>query len=154
TKTGIRGAGANVQLEGTFPVVEAGSISLIAAGNVNLKLLSIFSPDFTSSGEIEFNINGYGRPASPNFKGQIKVVDASLSASGIPLALQNGNGVLNLVDDRLDIERFQGRLSNGAFMAGGNLTFWPAMRLNLLMAANGVRMAYPPGVRENLDANL
>jgi translocation and assembly module TamB len=154
TKTEIRGTGTNVQLEGSVPVVGTGSISLVAEGNINLKLLSIVSPDYTSSGQIAFNINGSGPRTSPNFKGQIKIVDASLSVSGIPLALQNGNGILNLVDDRLDVAQFQGSLSNGAFTARGTLTFRPAVRLNLIMAANDVRTMYPPGVRENIDANL
>jgi len=154
TKTAIRGTGTNVQLEGTFPVVGTGSMSLIAAGNINLNLVSLLNPDYTSSGEIEFNINGYGRRTNPNFKGQIKVVDASLSASGIPLVLRNGNGIVNLVDDRLDIERFQGRLSNGAFTARGSLTYRPAVQLNLVMAANGVRTMYPPSVRGDIDTNL
>lgn len=154
TKTGIRGTGTNVQLEGAFPVVGTGSISLIAAGNIDLKLLAIIAPDYTSSGEIVFNINGYGQRTNPNFKGQIKIVDASLSVSGIPVALQNGNGVLSLVDDRLDIDRFQGSLSNGAFTAGGNIRYRPAVQLNLVLAANGIRTQYPPGVRENIDTNL
>jgi translocation and assembly module TamB len=154
TKTGIRGTSTNVQLEGALPVVGTGSISLIAAGNINLRLVSIINPDYTSSGEIEFNINGYGQRTNPDFKGQVKIVDASLSASSIPVALQNGNGVLNLVDDRLDIDRFQGSLSNGAFTARGNITYRPAVQLNLVMAANGIRTAYPPGVREDIDTNL
>jgi translocation and assembly module TamB len=154
TKTGIRGTGTNVQLEGSFPVVGTGPISLVAEGNINLGLVSIASPDYTSSGEIAFNIRGSGQRTNPNFKGQIKIVDASLSASGIPLALRNGNGILNLVDDRLDIAQFQGSLSNGGFTARGTLTFRPAVQLNVIMAANGVRTMYPPGVREDIDTNL
>jgi translocation and assembly module TamB len=154
TKAGIRGNGTNVQLEGSFPVVGTGSISLIATGNINLNLVSIIKPDYTTSGEIAFNINGSGHRTNPNFKGQITIVHASVSAAGIPVALQNGNGVLNLVDDRLDIDRFQGSLSNGAFTARGSVTYWPAVRLNLIMAADGVRTMYPPGVRENIDTNL
>jgi translocation and assembly module TamB len=153
-KTGIRGTGTNVQLEGAFPVTGTGSISLIAAGNINLQLASIINPNYTSSGEIEFNINGYGRRTNPGFKGEIKIVDAGLSASGIPLSLKNGNGVLNLVGDRLNIDRFQGSLSNGTFTAGGNLTFRPAVELNLILAGNGIRTMYPPGVRERVDTNL
>jgi translocation and assembly module TamB len=154
TKTGIRGTGTDVQVEGSFPVVGTGPVSLNAEGHIDLKVVSIVNPDYTASGEIVFNINGNGRLIKPDFKGQIKIVDASLSASGLPLALQNGSGVLNLVDDRVDIERFQGSLNNGTFTVRGNLTYSPAVRLNLLMAANDIRTTYPAGVRHNLDTNL
>ena len=153
-RTGIHGTGANLQLEGSFPVVGPGSISVMAAGNINLQLVQIMNPGFASSGEIEFNVNGYGQRTNPRFKGQIKVVDASFAGSGVPLALQKGNGVLNLVDGRLDIDQFQGSISNGAFTARGNITYRPHVQFNVVMAADGIRLAYPPGVREGVDANL
>jgi translocation and assembly module TamB len=152
--TEIHGSGANLQLGGSFPLVRTGSISLNAAGNINLKLVQIINPDFASSGELELNINGYGRRANPSFKGQIKVVDASLAASGVPLALDKGNGVLNLMDNRLDIDRFVGTVGNGGFTARGSLTFRPSMHLNLVMQGNGIRFVYPPGVRGAIDTNL
>jgi translocation and assembly module TamB len=153
-KTAIQGTGGNLQLQGTFPLVGTGSIALNLTGDIDLKLVSIINPDYAGSGQLEFNINGYGSRTNPNFQGQIKVVDAGLSGSGIPVALQNGNGVLTLLDDRLDIDRFQGNLSNGTFSARGTLTYRPVIRLNLTMTATGVRTLYPPGVRGNVDANL
>lgn len=152
--TAIHGAGTNLRLEGSFPLVGAGSISVTAAGNVNLQLVQLLNPNFASSGELEFNINGSGRRADPVFKGQIKVVDASFAASGVPLALEKGNGVLNLVDGRLDIDRFQGRIGNGAFAARGNITYRPSMALNLVMTGAGIRFLYPAGLQGSIDTNL
>jgi translocation and assembly module TamB len=153
-RTRIYGIGTNIQLEGSFPVVGTGSISLIATGDINLHVVQIVNPDITSSGELEININGYGQRTNPNFKGQIRIVDASFAGSGIPVALEKGNGVLNLVDSRLNIDRFQGRISNGAFSASGSITYRPSVQFNLIMAADGIRLAYPPTVRTGIDANL
>jgi translocation and assembly module TamB len=152
--TVIHGTGTNLQLVGSFPLVGTGSMSLIAAGNVNLRLVQIMNPHFASSGELEFNINGSGQRTNPSFKGQIKLVDASFAVSGAPLALEKGNGVLNLVDDRLDLYRFEGRVGSGAFTARGSVTYRPSMRLNLVMAGEGIRLVYPPGVQSNIDTNL
>jgi translocation and assembly module TamB len=153
-RTGIHGAGTNLQLEGSFPVVGTGSLSVTAVGNINLRLVQIIDPDYVSSGEIEFDINGYGQRTNPNFKGQIKVVDASFTGSGIPVALGKGNGILHVVDGRLDIDQFQGSLNNGTFTARGNITYRPSVHLNLVMAVDGLRLAYPLGVRESIDTNL
>jgi translocation and assembly module TamB len=152
--TKIYGSGTSLQLAGSFPLVRTGSISVTAAGNINLELVQAINPGFASSGEVEFNINGYGRRTNPGFKGQIKIVDANVAASGIPLALEKGNGVLNLMGDRLDIDRFQGSVGNGPFTVRGSLTYRPSMDLNLVMEGHGIRFVYPPGVRGGIDTNL
>jgi translocation and assembly module TamB len=153
-QTEIHGTGTNLRVGGSFPLAATGSISVNAAGNLNLGLVQTINPNLASSGELEFNINGYGRRTTPGFKGQIKVVDASLAASGVPLALEKGNGVVNLRDDRLDIDKFQGALGNGAFSAGGSITYRPSMHLNLVMKGDGIRFVFPPGVRGGIDTNL
>jgi translocation and assembly module TamB len=150
----IHGTGSNLQLEGSFPLVGTGPISLAAAGSVNLQLVQIINRDFASSGELEFNINGYGPRTDPVFKGQVKVVDASFAAAGVPLALEKGNGVLNLVDDRLDINTFQGRVGNGAFAARGSITYRPSMGLNLVITGSGIRLVHPAGLQGSIDTNL
>jgi translocation and assembly module TamB len=153
-KTGIHGPGTNLELSGSFPVADRGTISALAAGNINLRLVQAINPNFASSGEIQFNITGYGDRTKPTIRGQIKIVDASFAGSGIPVALEKGNGIVNLVDDRLNIDQFQGGVGNGALTARGSITYRPSVQLNLIMAGEGVQLAFPPGVQEGLDANL
>jgi translocation and assembly module TamB len=153
-RTGFQGTGTNLQLEGSFPVSGTGSFSVIAAGQINLQLVQIIDPDYSSSGEIEFEINGSGKRINPDFKGQIKVVNASFSGSGIPVALREGNGILHLVDGRLDIDKFQGSINNGTTTVRGNVTYRPSVKLNLVMAGDGIRLAHPAGVRGSIDTNL
>src|SRR5262249_47982214 len=144
-RTGLRGAGTNLQLEGSLPVVGTGPISLSAAGNINLGLLQMIESGVTSSGELEVNIKGYGQRTNPNVNGQIKVLDASFTGPGIPFALKKANGVLPLVNDRWDIDQFQGRIGNGTFTTRGNITFRPSVQFNVVMAADDIRLVYPPG---------
>jgi translocation and assembly module TamB len=153
-RTEIRGTNTDLRMEGSFPVAGTGSISFSVAGNAGLQLVEIINPDLTSSGQIEFNINGYGRRTDPTIKGQIRIVDASFAGSGVPVGLQKGNGILNLAGDRLDIDDFHGNVSSGTFKVRGYIRYRTPAQLNLVMAAAGIRLSYPPGVRTGIDTDL
>jgi translocation and assembly module TamB len=153
-RTEIRGTNTDFRLDGSFPVFGTGSMSVTAAGNVSLQLVQIVNPGITSSGRLEFNINAFGRRTDPAINGQIKIVDASFAGSGIPVGLQNGNGILNLAGDRLNIDEFHGDVSSGTFKARGQITYRPSVQLNLVIAGAGIRLLYPPGVRTGIDTDL
>ena len=153
-KTAIRGTGTDLQLQGTIPVTGTAPIAVTALGTVDLRLAQALDPDITSSGQIQLNINGSGQRTNPTVQGQIKIVNASFAGDSLPLGLQNGNGVLNLTGDRLEIEQFQGNVSNGTVTARGGVVFRPAVQFNLAVAGNGIRMLFPDGVREGIDTNL
>src|SRR5262249_16954288 len=112
-RTEIRGPYTDLQLQGDFPVVGAGSVALLAVGAIDLQVVQMINPDIRSSGQLRFNVNGYGHRADPALQGQITVVNANLAGDGLPLGLQNGNGVLTVRSDRLEIDEFQGNVSSG-----------------------------------------
>src|SRR5207244_12206392 len=78
-KTTIRGTGTDLQLQGTIPVTGTAPVSVLALGTIDLSLGQMLDPDITSSGQIQFNIDGTGRSANPNVQGQIKIVDAAFA---------------------------------------------------------------------------
>jgi translocation and assembly module TamB len=129
-------------------------MSIVALGTVDLGIAQMLDPDITSSGQLQFNIDGSGRRANPNVQGQIKIVNAALAGDSLPLGLQNGNGVLTLTNNRLEIDKFEGKVSSGTLTAKGGITYRPSIGFNLVVAANGIRTLYPPGVREGIDTNL
>jgi translocation and assembly module TamB len=153
-KTAIRGPGTDLQLQGTIPVAGTAPMSIVALGTVDLGIAQMLDPDITSSGQLQFNIDGSGRRANPNVQGQIKIVNAALAGDSLPLGLQNGNGVLTLTNNRLEIDKFEGKVSSGTLTAKGGITYRPSIGFNLVVAANGIRTLYPPGVREGIDTNL
>jgi translocation and assembly module TamB len=153
-KTAIRGTGTDLQLQGTIPVTGSAPASILALGTIDLGIGQMFVPDVTTSGQIQFNINGTGRDANPNVQGQIKIVNAAFAGDGLPVGLQNGNGALTLTNNRLEIDSFNGNVSGGTVTATGGVTFRPSIQFNLVLAANGIRTLYPPGVREGTDINL
>ena len=153
-KTVIRGTGTDLQLQGTVPVAGNAPMSVVALGTVDLALGQMFNPDVTSSGQLQFNIDGRGLRSNPNVQGQIKIVNAAFAGDSLPLGLQSGNGVLTLTTTRLEIEKFEGKVSGGTLTATGGVTYRPAIQLNVAVNGNGIRTLYPAGVREGIDTNL
>ena len=90
----------------------------------------------------------------PTLQGQITVVGANVAGDGLPLGLQNGNGVLTVRNDRLEINQFHGNVSNGTLTARGSISYRPSVRFNVAVTANDIRTLFLPGLREGVDTNL
>jgi translocation and assembly module TamB len=123
-------------------------------GTVNLHIVQVFNPDLRSSGELKFNINSTRKGNVGEFGGSVDIVDASLSSPDMPLGLQHANGSLTLAKDRVNIASLKGTLGGGTVSASGGVVFRPAVRFDVGLQAQGVRMLYPQGMRESMDANL
>ena len=150
----IRGTDTDLQFQGTFPLTGRAPMSLLLLGTVNLQLAQMFDSEVKSSGELKFNISshGSGNGSSPN--GQIEIVDANFIRSDLPVGLQHGNGVLTLTQDRLNITKFQATVGNGTLTAQGGVAYRPKIRFDLGLAVKDVRMLYPQGLRESVNADL
>lgn len=148
-KTTLRGTGTDLQLQGTIPVNGSAPPSIQALGAIDLQTAELVSPDITSSGQVKLNITG-----GNTVQGQIQIVNANFAQAGLPLGLQNGNGVLQLTSDRIEIQRFTGNVGSGTLTAHGGVTYRPATSFNVTAVANGVRLLFPDNVRETVDANL
>lgn len=153
-RTAIRGTDTDLEIQGSIPIASHASASILLLGTVNLQLAQLFSPDIKSSGQLRFNINSYGARSDPNVEGKVEIVHASFSNADLPLGVQNGNGVLILTRDRLNIQSFQARVGGGTLTAQGGLAYRPSMQFDLGASAKGVRMLYPQGMREEIDADI
>ena len=87
-------------------------------------------------------------------QGQITVVGANVAGDGLPLGLQNGNGVLTVRNDRLEINRFHGNVSNGTLTARGSISYRPSVRFNVAVTANDIRTYSYQASQEGVDTNL
>jgi len=149
----IKGTDTNLEFEGSIPVGSNGPMSLLLKGNVDLALAQIFDPDIRTGGEIRFNIDSHGTSAQ-DIGGEIDIVNASYSSPDLPVGLQNGNGVLKLTTDRVNIQSFRGTVGGGEVTASGGVAYRPAIQFDLGMAARNIRLLYPQGMREGIDANI
>ncbi len=152
-KSAIRGTDTDLQFQGSIPTTKA-PMSLMLIGTVNLQLAQLFNPDLKTSGEIKLNINSHGAADGSNISGQIEIVDANVATTDAPIGLQHGNGVLTLTSDRINISKFQGTVGGGTVIAQGGVALKPAIQFDMGLAAKGVRLLYPEGMRESMDANL
>lgn len=153
-RTAIHGTDTDLQIQGTIPLAGHAPVSLLLLGTVNLQLAQLFNPDITSSGELRFNINSYGAKAGSNVEGQVEIVNANFVSGGLPVGVQHGNGVLTLTKDRLSVQSFKATVGGGTLTAQGGVVYRPSIQFDLGAAAKGIRMLYPQGVREEVDADL
>lgn len=150
----LRGTDTNIQFQGSIPMTSDAPASLLLQGNIDLRLAQLVDPDITSSGQVQLDVNSYGARSNPNVQGQIRLVNATFATIDAPLGLSNGNGVLTLTRDRLDITKFQGNVGGGAVTASGGVIYRPALQFDVALAANGIRLLYPDGVRTRMSSNL
>lgn len=147
----IRGTDTDLQFEGKIPTANMDAMSLKVLGTVNLQLAQLFDPDIQTSGELKFNLNSTG---SSDYGGEIKIVNASYISVDSPVGLQRGNGTLTLTKGRLSVSEFQGRVGGGKVTVTGGVNLQPKLNFDLGLSAQGLRMLYPQGVREGVDANI
>lgn len=150
----IRGTGTDLKLRGSIPLDRSARASVLLLGNVDLRLLRIVDPTIESSGQVQFDVNSYGDPENLNAHGEIRIADANLATGGAPIGLQNANGTLTLRNDRLEISQLQGKLGGGNITARGAIVYRPSLQFNVALAASGVRVVYPDGVRTGLDGDV
>ncbi len=154
-RSGLRGTDTDLQFSGSLSTASKNApISLLLLGTVDLKLAQVIEPDIVSSGQLKFNIDTKGATSSPDLAGQIEVVDAAFASGDLPVGLQHGNGVLTLTRDRLNISKFQGTVGGGTVTAQGGVAYRPDVQFDLGLSANGVRVLYPTGMRESVNANI
>ena len=151
-RSAIRGTDTNLEFQGSIPVSGNAPMSLLLQGTVNLQMAQLFAPDARSSGELRFNINSNG--AGPNLGGEIDIVDANYTSPDLPVGLQHGNGVLTLTNNRVNVSKFEGTVGGGTLIAQGGVTYRPSIQFDLGLAAKDIRILYPQGMRESVDANI
>jgi translocation and assembly module TamB len=149
----LRGTDTNLTVEGAIPIKSSAPGNFLVLGTVDLRLAQLINPNITSSGQLRVNINTSAQAGNPNVEGVIHVVNASFTTSTIPVGLQNGNGVLTLTRNRLDVTDFHGTVAGGQFTASGGVVYKPALRFDLALAGRGMRVLYN-NVRAGLDSDL
>ena len=148
------GTDTEINFQARVPTAKNAPISLYLRGGVDLRLAQLLSPDITSGGKVQFDIDSFGSRSDPNLQGQIRIIDASFATVDIPVGLQQANGVLTLTRDRLNVTQFQGKMGGGDVAASGGVIYRPDLRFDLGLKGKGVRILYNQSVRTTLSSNL
>jgi len=150
----IRGTDTSLRFRGQVPLQGAGAMTMTAQGNINLRLLRLFSPDLKSSGIVNVDVRSAGSTQHPSVAGQIRLQNVSLTTITAPLGLSNANGTLDLANDQVRVSNFTGQVGGGDISAGGTIAYRPQLQFNLALNGKSVRLRYPEGLRAVLDSSL
>ncbi len=153
-RSSIRGTDTDLQFQGTIPTAGNAPMSLLLLGSVDLHLAQLFNPDLRTSGQLKFNVNSYGAAHGPDIAGTVDVVDAALATPDLPVGLQHCNGTLSLTKDRINITQLKGNMGGGTLIAQGGVALRPSIQFDMGVVARDVRMLYPQGMRESINANI
>lgn len=150
----IRGTGTDLRFQGDVPLSSNAPATLSILGNVDLRLAKLFDPTLVSSGQIRFDVKSTGTLKNPDVKGQVFIENANVQTLGAPVGLQNGNGVLTVSNDRVDISSFKGEVGGGTVTASGGVAYRPSLQFNLAVAAQEVSFVYQEQIRSAADVKL
>jgi translocation and assembly module TamB len=153
-RSSIRGTDTDLQFQGNIPTTGNAPMSLLLLGSIDMHLVQLFDPDLRTSGQLKFNVNSYGAAHGPDVAGTIDLVDASMASPDMPVGLQHCNGTFSITKDRINISQFKGNVGGGTITAQGGVALRPAIQFDMGVAARDVRMLYPQGMREAVNANL
>jgi translocation and assembly module TamB len=151
----VVGEGTDFTAHGSIQFSGERALDLTADGHLDLKLLSSFDPDFTSSGLVTMNVTVGGTLARPFPHGRFQVTGGSISYAGLPSGLSELNGSLFFTRDRILIETLTARTGGGTLDLKGDATYFnEQLNFNLTATGKDVRLRYPPGVSSTADAEL
>ena len=152
--TAIQGTGTSIRMQASVPVKNINAAKFLMQGTVDLQIAQLVYPDLQSTGQVQFDIDSRRYAAGSNLNGQVRIVNANLHTATSPVGLDHGNGVISVTRDRLEITSFQGQVGGGTITAKGGAAYLPRVQFNLALAAKGIRLRYPEGLRTVLDSNL
>jgi translocation and assembly module TamB len=153
-RSSIRGTDTDLQFQGTIPTAGNAPMSLLLLGSVDLHLAQLFNPDLRTSGQLKFNVNSYGAAHGADIAGTVDVVDAAFATPDLPVGLQHCNGTLSVTKDRINITQLKGNMGGGTLTAQGAVALRPSIQFDMGVVARDVRMLYPQGMRESINANI
>ncbi len=150
----IEGTGTNLQLTGSIPVRGNSGMAMHLLGAVDLRIAEIADSSLRTGGQLQMALDAGGSLSSPRLGGNIKIVNAALSTSSLPVGLANGNGVLTLTPQRLLISSFTANVGGGQVTASGGVTYRPSLVFDLGLAGKYISLLYPRSLRETFGGNL
>jgi translocation and assembly module TamB len=151
----LLGEGTDLSAHGSVSVAGEGNLDLVANGQLDLRMLSTFDPNFTSSGAVTVDMTVSGALGYPLPQGRFQVTDGAIAYAGLPSGLSGLNGSLLFTRDHMHIETLNARTGGGILNLNGDASYLnKQFSFNLAAAAKDVRLRYPPGVSSTADAQL
>jgi translocation and assembly module TamB len=150
------GEGTSVTLEGALSRDEAKS-NLKVTGEINLRLLSSFTPTVFATGIAQVQASIVGKLEAPQLLGVANLRDVGIRIVDFPVSMSRGNGQVRFTSNQAVIEDFVGStpgggtisISGGAALAGLAPAQW-----RLEARADQMGVEYPKDTQTVVDAQV
>jgi translocation and assembly module TamB len=149
----IKGTGSELSVQGTIPAKSTAPLNLSANGTVDLGLLPMVAPDAHASGQVHVDLKASGSSSRPTTQGQIRIVNTSLSAESLPVALSGINAEMTVSGNRVDLSELKGTAGGGTISSHGSFIYGPQPNFDLEFEAKSVRV-HQTGIRSTLDGKV
>jgi translocation and assembly module TamB len=150
------GEGTSVALEGTLSR-DAAKSSLTVNGEINLKLLSSFTPTIFTTGIAQVQASIVGKLESPQLLGVADLKDIGIRILDFPISLARGNGQIRFTSNQAVIENFVATTAGGGRVeieGGAALSGLAPAQWRLEVKADQMGGEYPKDTLTVLDAQL
>jgi translocation and assembly module TamB len=149
----LQGTGSNLTMQGVIPIKSAVPMNVSANGTIDVALLQIVAPDAQASGRVDINLTATGHAGNPTTKGQIRIVNTSLSTESLPITLSGVNGQILVSGNRIDLTELTGSASGGTLSSHGYFILGKEPTYSVDLQANSVRLL-AGGVRTSLNGKI
>lgn len=150
------GDGTSVALEGTLSR-DAARSSLTVNGEINLKLLSSFTPTIFTTGVAQVQASIVGKLESPQLLGVADLKDIGIRILDFPISLARGNGQIRFTSNQAVIENFAATTAGGGRVeieGGAALSALAPSQWRLEVKADQIGGEYPKDTQTVMDAQL
>lgn len=150
------GEGTSVTLEGTLSR-DAAKSKLAVNGEINLKLLSSFTPTIFTTGIAQVEASIVGQLESPQLLGVANLRDIGIRILDFPISMARGNGQIRFTSNQAVIENFVGATPGGGSISiegGAALSGLLPVQWRLEARADQVGAEYPKDTQTVVDAQV
>jgi translocation and assembly module TamB len=145
----------DLELQGAYHYNARNPWGLSMSGSANLAVLGSFRKDLIASGTAKVDASLRGAAADPQLSGRMSIHDGAFFLKDLPTGIQNASGTVLFDRNRASIEKLTGQTGGGNFSLSGFIGFnRDELTYRLVANCSNVRLRYPEGVSNSLDADL
>jgi len=155
-KAVFTGKGTVLNIDGLVDMSAQKQLQLSVEGELDLALLNEFVSKLSAGGSGTVNASVRGTLSDPHVQGQARVTDGQFAYADFPNSFTQANGSFFFDENQVRIDNFSAVSGGGKVEAGGDIIFGgnQIKLMNLRIQGREVRIRYPEGMRNVVDADL
>ncbi len=155
-KAVFTGKGTVLNLDGLVDMSAQKRLQLSLQGDLDLALLNEFVSKLSAGGNGTVNASVRGTLSDPHIQGQARITNGQFAYADFPNSFSQASGNFFFDENQVRIDNFSAVSGGGKVEAGGDIIFGGEQikLMNLRIQGREVRIRYPEGMRNVVDADL